>query len=105
MTVKYDDIEFMHPDAGGGSVYYYRGKPFTGLIVEYNSNGVLISEITVVDSHTWGRVAGYYDNGQIEEEYFEMFNRMYGLYRKWDEEGHLVAEHDYGAEPQPEDIR
>ena len=96
MRVNFDDIEIMHPDYGGGSVYYCQGKPFTGTIVEYHSDGNLIGEITVVDSHTDGRVAGYFKSGNIEEEYFEKYNRMYGLYRKWDESGNLIREHDYG---------
>lgn len=100
LRVDYDDIEFMHPDAGGGSVYYYNGKPFTGILVEYEG-GKLIAEVTVILSHTAGRVASYYTNGQIEEEYFESYNRMYGMYRRWDENGNLLAEKDYGDEYRP----
>lgn len=100
MRIDFDNIEIMHPDAGGGSVYYYQGKPFTGTIVEFK-DGVLVGEITVVDSHTKGRVASYFANGKLEEEYFESYNRMYGVYRRWDEKGNLVSEHDYGEEYKP----
>ena len=58
MRIDFEDIENMHPDAGGGSVFYYNGTPFTGTITEYK-NGILVGEISVIDSHTDGRVALY----------------------------------------------
>jgi antitoxin component YwqK of YwqJK toxin-antitoxin module len=98
MNIDINDIEIMNPDEGGGSVYWYQGQPFTGTIVEYKNN-ILVAEISVVDSHTEGRVAFYYYNGQIKQEYFEKYNDMYGIYRRWDESGKLVKEIDYGAQP------
>jgi antitoxin component YwqK of YwqJK toxin-antitoxin module len=97
MNIEFNDIELKAPDAGGGNVYYNEGLPFTGTIVEHIS-GILIGEISVVDGHTQGRVASYYQNGQLMEEYFEKHNRMYGLYRKWDINGVLETEVDYGPE-------
>ena len=98
MIVEFDDIELMHPDAGGGNVYFYNGEPFTGTIVEH-MNGVLVGEITVINSHTEGRVASYYNNGQIRYEYFQKHNRMYNLYRRWNINGVLEKEIDYETEP------
>ena len=98
MDVDINDIEIMNPDEGGGSVYWYQGQPFTGKIVEFKNN-ILIGEISVVNSHTEGRVAFYYDNGQMESEYFKKFNQTYGIYKRWDESGNLVKEVNYGAEP------
>lgn len=98
MIINFDDIELKAPDEGGGSVYFYNGQPFTGTIVEY-FNGVLVGEITVINSHTQGRVALYYENGQLNEEYFEKYNSLYGIYRKWNINGLLEKEIDYGPEP------
>ena len=98
MNININDIEIKHPDIGGGSVFWYQGQPFTGTIVEYKNN-ILVAEISVVNSHTEGRVAIYYINGQIKQEYFEKYNDTYGIYRDWDESGNLISEIDYGAEP------
>ena len=94
MDIDINDIEIMNPDEGGGSVYWYQGQPFTGKIVEYKNN-ILVAEIIVIDSHTEGRVAFYYNNGQIMQEYFEKYNDTYGVYRDWDEDGNLISEIDY----------
>ena len=102
MIVEFDDIELSHPDAGGGNVYFYKGEPFTGTIVEHINN-VLVGEITVVEGHQNGRITSYYSNGQIRSEYFEKFNRMYNLYRRWNTNGVLEIEINYGPEPSLEE--
>ena len=98
MNVNFDDIEIMHPDAGGGNVYFYKRQPFSGTIVEH-INGVLVGEITVINGSTQGRVASYFNNGQIMEEYFKKYNRLYGIYKEWDENGTLISEVECGPEP------
>lgn len=101
MNVNFDDIEINNFDAGGGAIYYHNNQPFTGTIVEYNSNNVLIGEITVVNGSKHGKVTLYFDNGNKMNEYFESYNRPYGLSRKWDENGNLIKQVDFGAEFQP----
>lgn len=98
MVVEFDDIELKHPDAGGGNVYFYNGQPFSGTIVEH-INGVLVGEITVINGSTQGRVASYFNNGQIMEEYFKKYNRLYGIYKEWDENGTLISAIECGPEP------
>lgn len=85
-----DNIEIKHPDAGGGSVYYYLGVPFTGIIEEFHTNGNLIGEIEAKNGYTDGRIAQYYENGQIQEEKFKKLNRLYDSYKYWDEIGNLT---------------
>jgi len=99
MNINFDDIEIKNVDAGGGSVYYYNNQPFTGIIVEYYSNGNLSYEKTVVNGSTEGRVASYFENGQIEDEHFEKNNRLYGIYKEWDKVGNLLSEVDCGPMP------
>ena len=98
MKVEFDDIELKHPDESGGNVYFYNGNPFSGTIVEHVNN-VLVGKITVVDGHINGRVTSYFNNGQIRSDYFEKYNKMYNIYRRWNENGVLEAEIDYGLEP------
>ncbi|UFH35070.1 hypothetical protein [Flavobacterium acetivorans] len=49
MNVNFDDIEINNFDAGGGAEYYYNNEPFTGTIVEFNNDNVLIGEICFQD--------------------------------------------------------
>lgn len=100
MTVNFDEIEILNTDGGGGNIYYYNNQPYTGLIVEYN-NGVLIGEINVVNGSKKGRIALYFNNGQIQTEYFQSYNRPYGIAKEWDENGNLINQHNYGPEYQP----
>lgn len=101
MIVNFDEIESMHPNAGGGSVFFFEDKPFTGLIVEYNEDDILVGEISVVNGNKEGKISLYYNSGQIMVEHFEKFNRPYGICRKWDEGGNLISEYDFGSEFTP----
>ena len=98
MTINFDEIDILNVDAGGGNIYHCQNQPFTGTIVEYKNN-ILAGEITVVNGSTQGRVALYYNNGQIMEEFFEKNNRLYGIYKEWDEDGNLTSQVDCGPEP------
>ena len=98
MIVNFAEIDILNIDYGGGNVYYYNDELFSGTIVEYNENGILVSEITVLDGSKHGMFNLYYDSGRIESQYFENDNRTYGISRKWDESGNLIYEHDFGSE-------
>ena len=99
MNVNFENIEIANVDAGGGLTYHYNGLPFTGTIVEYNNNGVLIGEFITKNGSKEGRIALYYNNGQIMDEHFEKDNRLYGIYKEWDENGNLLSEVDCGPQP------
>ncbi len=99
MNVNFDDIEIANTDIGGGNIYHYNNQPFTGTIVEYNSAGVLVGELSIANGSKEGRQALYYNNGQIMEESFEKNNRLYGIHREWDEQGNLLREVDCGPIP------
>ncbi|MEN5233185.1 hypothetical protein [Sphingobacterium faecium] len=101
MRVNFDEIETGSPNRGGGNMYYYKDEPFTGLIEEYNENGVLIAELTVKNGNVHGRSANYYNSGQIMDEKYIAYNRPYGFYREWDESGNLIEEIDFGPEHTP----
>ncbi len=59
MNVNFDDIEIANTDIGGGNIYHYQDQPFTGTIVEYNTAGVLVGELTIVNGSKEGRQALY----------------------------------------------
>lgn len=99
--VNYDDIEIGNVNAGGGTMHYYKDEPYTGIIVEYNDQGVLVAEFSVKDGHDHRKSILYHDNGQIREEHFRSYNRPYGLYREWDEQGNLMTTIDFGPEYDP----
>lgn len=101
MIVNFDDIEIMAPDYGGGTVFYHNNKPFTETIVEYNNNNVLIGEFEVLNGSKHGRTASYFNNGQILEEGYISYNRPYGIFKEWDENGNLIKQVDFGAENHP----
>jgi len=83
-------------------MYYYNDEPFSGTIVEYNAEGVLVGEISVLNGSKQGKTVLYYNNGQKMEEVYQSYNRAYGIYREWDENGNLIKEIDFGLEYQPE---
>ncbi|MCC8408690.1 hypothetical protein LJ707_07100 [Mucilaginibacter sp. UR6-1] len=98
LRVAYEDLENKGFDAGGGEILYYQGQPFTGTIVQY-IDGILVSEEEFENGHLGGAQRDYYLNGQIKEEWFIAFNKRYGLYREWDEQGNLIDEFDFGPKP------
>lgn len=100
IRINFDEVEIESIDGGGGVFYNHKGKRFTATIVEYNEQNILISELEVFKGHVHGRVASYYENGQIKEEYFEKYNKLYGMHREWDKDGNLIYEHDAGASPE-----
>lgn len=83
---------------GGGVTYLYNGQPFTGIIEYYFSSGNLEGEEEYVDSHKHGRQVSYYENGQIEEDYYQRFNYFYGISRTYYESGVLKSQTEYNDE-------
>ncbi|WP_412468367.1 toxin-antitoxin system YwqK family antitoxin [Pedobacter sp. KLB.chiD] len=100
MRVNMDDdsIQYAGIDEGGGNMWNYNGVPFTGIIEEFYDNGNLVGEIECKNGYTDGLQTEYYENGQINEEYYLKYNRRYGTYKHWDENGvllvHLVFDND-----------
>ena len=100
MKVNWNDSEMDIEgfDAGGGEIYYYQGKPFTG-VLEETSNGILICEIECKNGYPEGLQRHFHNNGQLREESFIKFNNPFGIMREWDENGNLLSEYDWGPEP------
>lgn len=91
LIINIDDsnLETGIPDAGGGITKFYNGQPFTGKIQAFYPNGNLEAEEEYIDSHKNGRQIYYYENGQIEEDYYFKFNQFYGICKTYYESGVL----------------
>lgn len=91
LIVTYDDVE----EAGIGKddqvMVHYQGQPLTGTIVEYGENGHLLSESEYVDGYLGGIQRQYYPNGQMQEEYTIVDNKMEGPFTEWDEQGNVIG--------------
>ncbi|SHF25620.1 toxin-antitoxin system YwqK family antitoxin [Pedobacter caeni] len=94
------DLEYAGIDAGGGNMYNYKGEPFTGAIVDLYPNGDLRGLAEFRNGYTDGMQADYYANGQVKEQYYTKYNRMYDSYKFWAESGKLLihVEHDKNGE-------
>ena len=79
-------------DAGGGEMYKYQNVPFTGIMVEYFPNGNIASEEEFLNGHRGGVQRRYYANNQMQEEFYIQFNRLEGIFRRWDVNGNLKRE-------------
>ena len=83
-------LDFRGVDNAGGSIFYYKGEPFTGVIRAYYDNGQLLDEVEYLDGHVGGVSREFYPNGQIKAERYKYFGRMDKYYKGWDEEGNLI---------------
>jgi hypothetical protein len=92
---------------------YYRGRPFTGIVVvdgarRWIAFGPYLPRLET--TIRWGQRHGvqreYHPNGQLRAEVYFARDRLYGIRRRWTEAGKLVSEEDYGALPTgPDDQR
>jgi len=70
LRVRYEELELVGFDAGGGEILKYQGKLFTG-ILETVTNNVLVSEEEFIDGSKEGVQRDYYyPSVNIEIEYF-----------------------------------
>ena len=90
-----NDLQYAGIDAGGGNMYNYKNQPFTGIIEEFYANGNLTGEIECKNGYSDGLQTTYYENGQMQEEYYLKYNRFYGSYKRWDENGNLISHTEY----------
>ncbi len=96
--VNYHDPDFTIAgfDLGGGPIYEYKGKRFTGTIREYFLDGSLGIEETCLRGFPEGLKRGYYRNGQLAEESYITHNWHYGPFIQWDESGAIIKESNFG---------
>jgi hypothetical protein len=103
LRVDYDDpdLKVVLIDGGGVEVFHYKGTPFTG-VVEYSRHpdGSVAEELQYVKGYMEGFSRAYFPNGQLEQEVFYKYNRMYGHMKIWDQNGSLIEQYDNWPEPE-----
>jgi antitoxin component YwqK of YwqJK toxin-antitoxin module len=87
-----NQLQFDGFDEGGGEMYKYQNAPFTGIMIEYFPNGNTASEEEFLNGHKGGVQRRYFSNNQIEEEFHIQFNRLEGVFKRWDVNGILKRE-------------
>jgi len=90
------DLKISGIDVGGGNIYEYDGRPFTGIIREYHSDGLLRNEITCLRGYPDGLQREYFSNGQVAEESYMTHNWDYGPITEWDENGNIMNNRNFG---------
>ncbi len=87
-----DQLESDGFDAGGGEMYKYQNQPFTGTLIEYYPNGNISGEEEFTNGHRDGVQRRFFQNNQIEEELYIKYNRLDGVFKRWDINGKLLRE-------------
>ena len=82
-------FELVGVDNAGDVIYHYQGKPFTG-IIQYYKDEILTGEEEFTDGHIGGLQRDYFDNGQIQHEYYKYFGKPDGDWKEWDIDGNLI---------------
>lgn len=84
--IDIEDIDF------DDYVYYYEGKPYTGVAYELDGDGELRSELTFFCGLPEGRWCDYYENGNLCGEDFYKLGLSHGQNREWHPDGTLKKE-------------
>jgi len=92
IRVTEEKLEFVNIDGGGIPIYIYKGKPFTGIIVDYFFNSEIVAgETEYINGYQEGVDREYYESGKIKNEFNSKNNKLHGVCKKWDEEGNLIS--------------
>jgi antitoxin component YwqK of YwqJK toxin-antitoxin module len=91
LRINRKELELIRLDGGGVPFYHFKGKPFTGIIIDNYDNGNLFKEEEYLEGYQEGWTRYYFENGKIEQEDKSHNNKLIeGTYKEWDEEGNLI---------------
>lgn len=85
--VKYDDLEYL-PEG----VFLFDSRPFTGVAIDRNNSGAIISEVPFVDGRQHGLARTWHANGRPSLERPYVHGESHGLAHEWFEDGSLKSE-------------
>lgn len=85
-------VIFEEIDVGEEQLMFWKGKPFTGIAVEFFPDGTLQSEVYHVNGLEHGPKRGCYSSGQLRKEANLWYGGLHGYLREWDEQGRLTSE-------------
>jgi antitoxin component YwqK of YwqJK toxin-antitoxin module len=94
MKVNYDDLD-IEIQGNGSEIYLFRGEPYTGLAVEKDEQGNLISETEFKVGLENGPTRIWSSKGQLLDQTHYRFNRKHGESKEWYENGQLKKEAFY----------
>ena len=78
-------------DGGGMPIYYYEGKPFTGIVFKNREDASLAWEEEYLEGLQEGWCYSYYKDGKKAQEYKAHNNiEIDGTFKEWDENGNLI---------------
>jgi len=78
-----------------GIVTHYKGKPFTGIMVEVDKNGVLVAECKMVEGLLQDTATFYFENGEIKKRVNYVNDKLQGAYVIYHENGELKETLNY----------
>lgn len=87
LRVHLDELDF-----GDEQLMVWKGKPFTGVAIEYFPDGKLQSEVPHIDGLEHGLKRAWYPSGQLRKEANLWYGSLHGHLREWDEQGRLISE-------------
>src|SRR5262245_39507963 len=90
IKVSTDDIEFTDD-----YTYLWNGQPFSGIGIELDEVGTLVSETEFQDGMQHGTTRSYYPSGRVKREAQFENNTLHGFLRDWAEDGLLEREEEY----------
>jgi antitoxin component YwqK of YwqJK toxin-antitoxin module len=76
-------------------VYFWQGKPFTGVAKDKHKDGKPKGEYPFKDGRLHGVVREWWDNGQLSTETHFENGQRHGLNRYWSMKGELMKEQVY----------
>ena len=93
---QYLDLkELWHDDEGR---MLLRGRPFTGIAVDYWPNGTKASEVSYENGVQHGLLKGWYQNGAQLSETMYVYGCAEGISREWYENGQLKRQETIGSD-------
>ncbi|MGC4095079.1 MAG: hypothetical protein QM756_45605 [Polyangiaceae bacterium] len=77
------------------AIYFYGGRPFTGVAISTYPNGAPMAETQYEDGLFHGASRGWWESGKLEAEGNYHFGGAHGQARKWHANGQLAEEEEY----------
>ncbi len=86
------DLTIPRLDGGGVPIFYYKGKPFTGIVYEKHKNGLIAWEEEYLEGYQEGWIRYYFENGKLNQESKNHNNMTIdNTFKEWDEDGNLIT--------------
>ncbi|WP_144281429.1 toxin-antitoxin system YwqK family antitoxin [Chryseobacterium echinoideorum] len=86
------DLKIPRLDGGGVPIFYYKEKPFTGIVFSKYDNGVVFKEEEYENGYQEGWIRYYFENGKLNQESNNHNNiTIDDTFKEWDKDGNLIS--------------